>query len=107
MKQKNSPKVTKLTGQITYQEGSIVSKIIHKNEGGSLTLFAFDKGEGLTEHTSPFDAFVHILDGSAEVSISGKGYQVNEGEMIHLPANEPHALQALSRFKMMLAMIKE
>lgn len=72
-----------------------------------MTLFAFDQGEGLSEHTSPFDALVHILEGTAEISISGKPHTVQAGELLLMPANKPHALKAVQRFKMMLTMIRE
>ncbi len=89
-----------------YQEGSVVSKEILKKETGTVTVFAFDQGQGLSEHTAPFDALVCILDGTAEVTISGKPTLVNKGEMIIMPANEPHALKANQKFKMMLVMIR-
>lgn len=102
-----------ITGQIqtsanlvNYQEGSIVSKEIIKKDKGSVTFFAFDKGQGLSEHTAPFDAMVYVLDGEALVLIDGKPYNPKVGEMILLPANKPHALKANQRFKMMLVMIK-
>jgi quercetin dioxygenase-like cupin family protein len=91
---------------VQYQDGSVVSKQIIKKDIGNVTLFAFDEGEGLSEHTAPFDALVYILDGKAEVVISGTGHEVAAGEMIIMPANEPHALQAPERFKMMLVMIR-
>lgn len=91
---------------IDYQSGSVVSKTILKSKTGTVTLFAFDKGEGLSEHTAPFDALVFLLDGKAEVTISGKSHNLNSGEMIILPASEPHALKANVRFKMMLVMIR-
>lgn len=89
-----------------YQDGAIVSKEILKKETGTVTLFAFDRGQGLSEHTAPFDALVCILDGTAEIIISGKSYTVKDAEMIIMPANEPHALKANERFKMMLVMIR-
>jgi quercetin dioxygenase-like cupin family protein len=91
---------------VSYQEGSIVSRTIIDKETGTLTLFAFDEGQGLSEHTAPFDALVYLLDGEAEVRISGKSLNLKEGEMIIMPANQPHALRAMRRFKMMLVMIK-
>lgn len=89
-----------------YQEGAVVSKEILKKETGSVTLFAFEKGQGLSEHTAPFDALVSILDGNAEITIDGVVYQVKTGEIIIMPAHKPHALKALERFKMMLVMIR-
>jgi len=96
----------KLSDTINYQEGAIVSKEILKKKTGTVTTFAFDKGQGLSEHTAPFDAMVVILDGEAEVSISSKINIVKDGEMIIMPANEPHALNAKTNFKMLLIMIK-
>jgi quercetin dioxygenase-like cupin family protein len=91
---------------VEYQPGSIVSRTIIDKPVGTLTLFAFDKGQGLSEHTAPFDAMVYILDGIAEVIIAGKSQTVKQGEMLIMPANQPHALKAPERFKMMLVMIK-
>ncbi len=97
---------TNLAALLDYQEGSIVSRTLIDKSAGTLTLFAFDKGQGLSEHTAPFDALVYLLDGEAEVTISGKPVPVEQGEMIIMPANQPHALRAVNRFKMMLVMIK-
>lgn len=91
---------------VDYQEGSIVSRTIIDKKRGTVTLFAFDKGQGLSDHTTPFDAFAYIIDGEAEIRISGKTIHTREGEMVVMPANEPHALKAISRFKMVLIMIK-
>ena len=99
-------KAINLAGLVQYQDGSVVSKQIIKKEIGTVTVFAFDKGEGLSEHTAPFDALVEILDGVAEISISGVVHTVKAGEFIVMPANEPHALKAVERFKMMLVMIR-
>lgn len=98
--------VLNLTEMVSYQDGSVVSKEIIKKQAGTVTLFAFDKGQGLSEHTAPFDALVNVLDGQAEVKISGKPFIVKEGEMIIMPANEPHSLRAEEKFKMLLVMIK-
>jgi len=95
-----------LAGIIDYQNGSVVSREIIKKETGTVSVFAFDKGQGLSEHTAPFDAMVSILDGTATIRISGKGHTVSAGQFIIMPANEPHALDATERFKMMLVMIK-
>jgi len=95
-----------LVNLIDYQEGSVVSRTLIDKKIGTLTLFAFDEGQGLSEHTAPFDAFVYILDGEAEVVISSKAHSVGTGEMIIMPANEPHLLKALEKFKMMLVMIR-
>jgi len=89
-----------------YQEGSIVSRTIIDKKTGTVTFFAFDQGQGLSEHTAPFDALVHVLDGESEITISGKTHRLSAGEMIIMPANEPHALKALKRFKMILTMIR-
>ena len=95
-----------LNDLIAYQEGAVVSKELIRQEKGTLTLFAFDKGQGLSQHTAPFDAFVYILDGEAQITISGKAHHLTAGQMIIMPANQPHALSALERFKMLLIMIK-
>jgi quercetin dioxygenase-like cupin family protein len=97
-----TPKVQRLVDLVNYQDGSVVSReIIHKSTG-TVTLFAFDEGQGLSEHTAPFDALVYIVDGQVEVVLSGKPYHLNQGELIILPANETHALRALGKFKMLL-----
>lgn len=98
--------VFNLSGLIGYQDGSVVSREIIKKPTGSITLFAFDKGQGLSEHTAPFDAFVQIIDGETDITISDKQYHLKNGESIVMPANEPHALKAIERFKMVLVMIK-
>ena len=98
--------VRDLAGLIEYQEGAVVSRRILKNEGGDVTLFAFDAGQGLSEHTTPFDALVIVLDGGVEISIAGSPSAVHSGEMIIMPAGKPHALRALARFKMLLVMLK-
>lgn len=100
-------KVVELKNIINYQEDSIVSKEIIKKETGNMTLFAFDQGQGLSEHTAPFDALVNIIDGWTEVTISGKPFIVKEGEIIIMPANEPHSLKAVEKFKMLLVLIKK
>ena len=100
------PEILNLKEYIDYQEGSVVSKMLINKPEGSITIFAFDKGEGLSEHTTPFDAFVYLIEGKAEIIISGKSHILEEGQMIIMPANEPHALKALERYKMMLVMIK-
>ncbi len=95
-----------LTEIIDYQIGSVVSRTIIDKESGTVTLFAFDAGQGLSEHTAPYDAFVYILDGEVDVRISGKSVPLKKGEMTIMPANEPHSLTALTRFKMLLTMIR-
>lgn len=99
-------KVSRLTELISYQDGSVVSRTLIDKTAGTITLFAFDKGQGLSEHTAPYDALVYILDGEADITISGKALHLKDGEMTIMPANEPHALNALSRFKMLLVMIR-
>jgi quercetin dioxygenase-like cupin family protein len=91
---------------IEYQDGAVVSREIIRKDTGTVTIFAFDKGEGLSEHTAPFDAMIQIIDGKAEVTISGNKNILEKGDMIIMPANEPHALRALERFKMILTMIR-
>lgn len=89
-----------------YQEGSVVSRTIIDKKTGTVTFFAFDEGQGLSEHTAPFDALVSLLDGEAEIVISGKPLRVKEGEMVIMPANQPHTLRAIKKFKMILIMIR-
>jgi quercetin dioxygenase-like cupin family protein len=98
--------VFKTEDLIEYQEGSVVSREIIRKDTGTVTIFAFDKGEGLSEHTAPFDALVQIIDGKAEITISGKKNILEKGEMIIMPADEPHALKALEKYKMILTMIR-
>ncbi len=98
--------VLNIADLVNYQDGSVVSRQITKADAGNVTLFAFDQDQELSEHTAPFDALVHVLDGDAEIKISGKAFHLKTGEAIIMPANEPHALKALSRFKMLLTMIR-
>jgi quercetin dioxygenase-like cupin family protein len=95
-----------ITGLVEYQTGAVVSRQITKAEGGNVTLFAFDEAQELSAHAAPYDALVHVLDGEVEITISGKPFQLKIGEAIIMPANEPHAVKAAKRFKMMLTMIK-
>ena len=107
MKEENlAGQVLNMVGMVGYQTGSVVSRTVIDKPTGTLTLFSFDKGQGLSEHTAPFDALVYVLDGEAEVTISGQPRQVKTGEMVIMPANEPHALRAVRLFKMLLVMIK-
>ena len=99
-------KALSLNDLAAYQEGSVVSREIIKKKTGTVTLFAFDQGQGLSEHTAPFDALVYIVDGEAEITISGEPHRVQKGEMIIMPAHKPHALEAVKRFKMALIMIR-
>lgn len=96
----------KVADLVDYQEGSVVSRTIMDKGTGTLTLFAFGEGQGLSEHTAPFDALVYLLDGEAEVTISGKTLRLSKDEMVIMPANEPHALKAIKKFKMMLVMVR-
>ncbi len=99
-------RVLKLIDLVQYQPDAIVSREVVHQKAGSVTIFAFDRGQQLSEHTAPFDALVHGLEGEAEVTISGQAHAIHQGEMIIMPANEPHALKALTRFKMALIMVK-
>jgi quercetin dioxygenase-like cupin family protein len=99
-------RVANLANLVAYQEGSVVSRTLIDKKTGTVTLFSFAAGQGLSEHTAPFDAMVYILDGEAEVTISGKPYHLKSGEMIIMPANKPHALKAIRAFKMLLVMIR-
>ena len=100
-------KAVKLKELVEYQKGSVVSRTVIDKNSGTVTLFAFDEGEGLSEHAAPFDAMVIDLEGNVEVKISGESNRLEEGDVIIMPANKPHALKALTRFKMMLVMIRE
>jgi quercetin dioxygenase-like cupin family protein len=99
-------KVFSLADLVSYQEGSVVSRMLINKKVGSVTIFSFDKGQGLSEHTAPYDAMVTIIDGEAEITIAGKQYNVKAGETIIMPANKTHALTAKSRFKIALTMIR-
>lgn len=102
----NLVKEENLESLINYQKDSVVSKTIISKKTGTVTLFAFDKGQGLSEHTAPYDAMVYIVDGEAQITVTGKEIIVKKGEMIILPANKPHALLAINQYKMLLVMIK-
>ncbi|MFA6092655.1 MAG: cupin domain-containing protein [Elusimicrobiota bacterium] len=95
-----------MAGLVDYEPGAVVSRTLIKKPVGTVTLFSFDKGEGLSEHTAPFDALVQVLDGEAEVLIAGSPSRVRAGEALILPAGKPHSLKAVERFKMMLVMIR-
>ena len=92
---------------VAYNDGSVVSRQITKAEAGNVTLFAFDQEQELSEHTAPYDALLHVLDGEAEVKVSGKPFHLKAGDAIIMPANETHAIKALARFKMLLTMIRK
>ena len=99
-------KALKAKDLVNYDHGAVVSRTIMEKKTGTITIFSFDKGQGLSEHTAPFDAMVEILDGEAEIIISGKAIRVKAGEFIIMPANRPHALKAIKKFKMALIMIR-
>ncbi|HNU84396.1 MAG TPA: cupin domain-containing protein [Syntrophales bacterium] len=99
-------KALDMTGLVEYQAGSVVSRAVIQKKTGTVTLFAFDEGQGLSEHTAPFDALVCLLDGQADIVISGKSHVLKQGEMIIMPAGEPHSIKAIGPFKMMLVMIR-
>jgi quercetin dioxygenase-like cupin family protein len=98
--------VLHITDLAAYQDGSVVSRQITKADAGNITLFAFDEGQELSEHTAPYDALAHVLDGEVEVRISGRPFNLAAGDAIIMPANEPHALKASTKFKMLLTMIR-
>ncbi|MCU0276619.1 MAG: cupin domain-containing protein [Acidobacteria bacterium] len=100
------PEILNVKEMVAYQKGAIVSKTLVEKETGTVTLFAFDEGQALSEHTAPFDALVQVTDGQAEIRIAGVAQQVVAGEMLIMPANQSHALKALTPFKMMLTMIR-
>jgi len=98
--------VLNLVEMVNYQEGAVVSRQITKEDAGNVTLFAFDHEQGLSEHTAPYDALAHVLEGEAEISISSRPFHLKAGDAIVMPANEPHALKAIQKFKMLLTMIR-
>ena len=100
-------KAADIAALVDYQSGAVVSRTIIERTTGTVTLFAFDKGQGLSEHTAPFDALVHVIDGEAIVTISGRSIPLKAGEATIMPANKPHALKAVGRFKMMLVLIRD
>lgn len=99
-------KVLRLVDLVDYQDGSVVSREIVSEKAGTVTLFAFDEGQGLSEHTAPFDALVYLVDGEADITVSGRTHHLKEGEMLIMPADEPHTLKAIRGFKMVLTMIR-
>lgn len=106
MQPDDSPQVLRTSDLVEYQTGSIVSRTLLDKKTGTVTLFAFAEGQGLSEHTTPFDALVCVLDGEAQVSLSGKPFHLKTGEIIIMPANVPHSLNAITKFKMMLIMVR-
>ncbi|MDH7564334.1 MAG: cupin domain-containing protein [Candidatus Bathyarchaeota archaeon] len=105
-KSKPAPQAVPLKEAISYQEASVVSKTLIDKKAGTVTMFAFDKHQGLSEHTAPYDALVQIVDGEAEITISGRKHLLKEGEAIIMPAGEPHSLKAVTSFKMLLTLIR-
>jgi quercetin dioxygenase-like cupin family protein len=101
-----SAEVVRLIDLVNYQEGAVVSRTLVNRTSGTVTLFAFDEGQGLSEHTAPFDALAHLLEGKAEIVVSGKPLPSEAGEAVLMPAHQPHSLKALGRFKMLLTMIR-
>lgn len=99
--------VVDVASLVQYNDGAVVSRILMKNEAGTVTLFSFDQGQILSEHTAPFDALVHVIDGQAEFIIGGKTFELSAGQMILMPADIPHAVNAVKRFKMVLTMLKK
>jgi quercetin dioxygenase-like cupin family protein len=97
---------SRLIDLVGYQEGSVVSRTVIEKEMGTVTLFAFDQGQGLSEHTTPYDAMIHLLEGEADILISGKTHRLKEGEAIIMPASRPHSVKAIKKFKMMLIMVR-
>ncbi len=99
--------IENIKDMVEYQKGSVVSRTVIKKDVGTVTLFSFDKDQGLSEHSAPFDALVNVIDGRAEITIGGEPHMVSEGEMVIMPADIPHALRAIEPFKMMLVMIRQ
>ncbi len=95
-----------LGGLVAYQDGAVVSREILGKQTGTITIFAFDKGQGLSEHTAPFDAFVYVVEGRVQITIAGQAHDLTGGDMVVMPANKPHALKAIEKFKMVLVMIR-
>ena len=104
--EKLAGKVMRLADLVDYQDSAVVSREIVNKKTGTVTLFAFDEGQGLSEHTAPFDALVQLLDGKADITISSKTLRLKEGEIVIMAANQPHTLKAVKRFKMILTMIR-
>ncbi len=96
----------KLKELVAYQAGAVVSRTLVDGGGGTVTAFAFDEGQGLSEHTAPFDAMVLVVEGEVDIKISGAGFRLKEGDAIIMPANKPHALKAVTKFKMILIMMR-
>ena len=97
--------VRRVVDMVSYQEGAVVSRVVIKRKSGKVTLFAFDAGQELSEHTTPYDALVQLVEGEAAITVAGRPHRLREGEMLLMPAHQPHALRAVTRFKMLLTMI--
>ncbi|HET7341201.1 MAG TPA: cupin domain-containing protein [Methylomirabilota bacterium] len=106
MNDAKGPEVARLADLVAYQDGAVVSRIIVKRETGNVTLFGFDAGQELSEHTTPYDALVQVVEGEAQITIAGRPYRLRAGDMIVMPAQQPHAVKAVARFKMLLTMIR-
>jgi quercetin dioxygenase-like cupin family protein len=102
----NQPEANRLSDLVSYQDGAVVSRIVIKRDTGNVTLFAFDAAQELSEHTTPYEVLVQVVDGEAEITIAAKPYRLRTGDVIILPAHQPHAVKAISRFKMLLTMIR-
>lgn len=102
----DTTQVNRVVDMVGYQDGAVVSRTVLKQPAGNVTLFAFDAGQELSEHTAPYDALVQVLDGEAEITIAGRPHRLRAGDLILMPANKPHALRAPARFKMLLTMIR-
>lgn len=103
----DTSRIFSMDKSIEYTSGGVVSKLVVNSKGGNVTLFSFDKGQGLTEHSAAFDALVQVIDGEVEITMDGKLHNLKKGDCIIMPANVPHALQAVESFKMILTMIKD
>ena len=106
MQEELAGKVWSLSGLVDYQDGAVVSRTLVKKSTGSVTVFAFDRGQELSEHTVPHDAFVYVIAGKAEITISGVAHRLTQGDAVLLPGNQPHAVKAVDRFKMVLSMFR-
>ena len=102
----NETDIVNLSTALQYQKGSVISRVLLKNAGGTITLFAFDEGEGLSEHKTPYDAFVNVVEGTTRIRIADRDHSLGAGDSLLLPANIPHAVDAVTKFKMLLVMIK-
>ena len=106
MQENSAGEVWPLSGLVDYQDAAVVSRTLVKKDSGSVTVFAFDQGQELTEHTVPHDAFVYVIEGEAEITVSGTPHRLKQGDAILMPGNQPHAVKAVDRFKMVLSMLR-